>query len=191
VLGRLIEVVSGMDFDQFVADRITRPLHMPDTAFYLPESQAQRLAVQDAKQDAKQDSSTAVPATKRPNFVSGGGGLFSTAMDYARFCQMMLNGGELDGFRLLSPKTVALMAADSLPPATSRESELAVRLGAFGPTLEMGQSFGLGFAIRTDAGRNPLPGSIGEYYWMGITGTPFWVDPPGKVDRCIYGSGAV
>lgn len=171
VLGRLVEVASGLPFDRFTADRITKPLQMPDTVFYLSESQAHRVALPESGQNP------AAHLTQRPNFISGGGGLFATAMDYARFCQMLLNGGELNGVRLLSRKTVALMTADSLPPTTSRYSPVSLGLGALGPTPETGHSFGLGFAVRTDAGRNPLPGSIGEYYWMGIAGTSFWVDP--------------
>ena len=107
--------------------------------------------------------------------------MLSTAGDYARFCQMMLNGGELDGARILSPHTVALMTSDQLPPSTERHSPVAMALGAFGPTPEMGTGFGLGFAVRTAAGRNPVPGSVGDFSWSGITGTYFWVDPKEKL----------
>ncbi len=176
VLGRLVEVISGMSFDRFVAERITKPLHMPDTAFYLNEAQSHRLAVQDGAQAPGTAS-----ATTKPNFISGGGGLFSTAMDYARFSQMLLNQGELDGVRLLSPKSVALMTANALPPEVSRHSPVAMVLGPIGPTPEMGRSFGLGFAIRTEPGLSPLPGSVGEFYWVGILGTSFWVDPQEKL----------
>ena len=107
--------------------------------------------------------------------------MLSTAGDYARFCQMMLNGGELDGVRILSPKTVALMTSDQIPASTERHSAVSMTLGAFGPTPEMGTSFGLGFAVRTDPGRNPVPGSVGDFSWAGITGTYFWVDPKEKL----------
>ena len=107
--------------------------------------------------------------------------MLSTAGDYARFCQMMLNGGELDGVRILSPKTVALMTSDQLPPGTERHTPVATLLDAFGPTPEMGTSFGLGFAVRVDAGRNPVPGSVGDFSWGGIYGTIFWVDPKEKL----------
>lgn len=176
VLGRIVEVVSGMDLDQFVAERITRPLRMNDTGFYLNASQAGRLA--------RPDSAMSLPGgdpTVKPAVLSGGGGMLSTAGDYARFCQMMLNGGELDGVRILSPKTVALMTSDQLPPTTERHSPVAMLLDAFGPTPEMGTSFGLGFAVRTAAGRNPVPGSVGDFSWAGITGTYFWVDPKEKL----------
>jgi CubicO group peptidase (beta-lactamase class C family) len=176
VLGRVVEVVSGMDLDRFVAQRITGPLKMADTGFYLNASQGARLAHSDAPM-------TMFPsdATVKPPVLSGGGGMLSTAGDYARFCQMMLNGGELDGARILAPHTVALMTSDQLPPSTERHSPVAMVLDAFGPTPEMGTSFGLGFAVRTAAGRNPVPGSVGDFSWSGITGTYFWVDPKEKL----------
>ena len=133
---------------------------------------------------ARPDAGMAMPnidPTVKPALLSGGGGMLSTAGDYARFCQMLLNGGELEGVRILSPKTVALMTSDQLPPATERHSPVALSLNAFGPTPEMGTSFGLGFAVRTDAGRNPVPGSPGDFSWSGITGTFFWVDPKEKL----------
>jgi len=176
VLGRIVEVVSGMDLDRFVAERITGPLKMTDTGFYLSASQASRLA--------HADSAATIPATDptvKPAVFSGGGGMLSTAGDYARFCQMMLNGGELGSVRILSPKTVALMTSDQLPPTTDRHTSVAMLLDSFGPTPEMGTSFGLGFAIRVDPGRNPVPGSVGDFSWAGIYGTYFWVDPKEKL----------
>ena len=176
VLGRIVEVVRGMDLDQFVAGRITGPLRMTDTGFYLNAAQAARLA--------RADSATMLSGTDptaKPAVFSGGGGMLSTAGDYARFCQMMLSGGELDGVRILSPKTVALMTSDQLPPSTERHTSVATLLDSFGPTPEMGTSFGLGFAVRTDPGRNPVPGSVGDFSWAGITGTYFWVDPKEKL----------
>ena len=176
VLGRIVEVVSGMELDRFVAERITGPLKMTDTGFYLNASQAARLA--------RPDSATtmgSIDPTAKPAVFSGGGGMLSTAGDYARFCQTMLNGGELDGVRILSPKTVALMTSDQLPPSTDRHTSVATLLDAFGPTPEMGTSFGLGFAVRTDPGRNPVPGSVGDFSWGGIMGTYFWVDPKEKL----------
>jgi len=175
VLGRIVEVVSGMELDRFVAERITGPLKMTDTGFYLNASQAARLARADSAIMLNADP------TAKPAVLSGGGGMLSTAGDYARFCQMLLNGGELDGVHILAPKTVALMTSDQLPPATERHTSVAALLDAFGPTPEMGTSFGLGFAVRTDAGRNPVPGSVGDFSWAGIYGTYFWVDPQEKL----------
>jgi len=101
--------------------------------------------------------------------------MVSTAADYVRFSQMLLNGGELDGIRLLSPRTVAFMTADHLPPGTA--IGLGGQFGALTPDLEDGQGFGLGFAVRVAPGHNPYPGSVGEFYWVGAFGTAFWVDP--------------
>jgi CubicO group peptidase (beta-lactamase class C family) len=101
-----------------------------------------------------------------PNFESGGGGLVSTASDYARFLQMLLDGGTLDGCRLLSRKTIELMTADHLGTMTGAPD-----------LLLPGHGFGLGFAVRLHAGIAPFPGSIGQYFWNGLAGTTFWVDP--------------
>lgn len=175
VLGRIVEVVSGMPFDRFLLERITMPLDMPDTAFYLNATQAPRVAEAqvDPATGKRPEMAKVEDLTKeKQKWFSGGGGLLSTASDYARFCQMLVNGGELDGVRVLSPKTIAVMTSDQLPPGIPRSGyqDLA-------PTLEMGQSFGLGFAVRTDVGRNPLSGSVGDYFWAGAYGTYFWVDP--------------
>jgi CubicO group peptidase (beta-lactamase class C family) len=172
VLGRVVEVVSGMELDRFVAEHITGPLKMTDTGFYLTAKQAARLAHPDSPMVIADTDSTVKPA-----ILSGGGGMLSDAGDYARFCQMLLNRGELDNVRILSPKTVDLMTSDQLPPSTERHTGVALSLDAFGPTPEMGTSFGLGFAVRTEPGRNPVPGSVGDFSWAGITGTFFWVDP--------------
>lgn len=179
VLGRIVEVVSGMPFDRFVEDRVTNPLGMHDTAFYLSAVQAPRVAEPqvDPTTGKRPGASSAENLTKeKQKWFSGGGGLLSTAPDYAKFCQMLLNGGELNGVRLLSTKTIAVMTSDQLPPGIRRSGfeDLA-------PTLEMGQSFGLGFAVRTDLGRNPLSGSVGDYFWAGAYGTYFWVDPQAKM----------
>jgi CubicO group peptidase (beta-lactamase class C family) len=172
----VVEVVSGMDLDAFVAERVTGPLKMKDTGFWVKPEAISRLA----KPDAAPALPFADPATK-PAIFSGGGGMFSTAGDYARFCQMLLNGGELEGVRILAPKTIALMTSDQLPANTERHTPVAMALGSFGPTPEMGTSFGLGFAIRVDAGRSAVPGSVGDFSWAGVTGTFFWVDPKEKL----------
>ena len=163
-----------MDLDRFIQDRITVPLKMEDTSFWLKPQAVARLAKPDTDPNP-------ADAAQKPAILSGGGGLFSSAGDYARFCQMLLNGGELDGVRILAPKTVALMTSDQLPPSTERHTPLAMGIGAIGPVPEMGTSFGLGFAIRVDAGRNPWPESVGDFSWVGSTGTYFWVDPKEKL----------
>ncbi len=176
VLGRVVEVASGMAFDDFIQERVTGPLKMNDTGFWVKPAAISRLA--------KPDTQSMLPfpdPSQKPAAPSGGGGMFSTAGDYARFCQMLLNGGELDGVRLLAPKTVALMTSDQLPPGIERHTPVAMAIGPFGPVPEMGTSFGLGFAVRVNPGRNPEPGSVGDYSWAGITGTFFWVDPQEKL----------
>jgi CubicO group peptidase (beta-lactamase class C family) len=183
VLGRIVEVTSGMPFDRFVEERITKPLHMPDTAFFLNAAQAPRLTEPqvDAGTGKRPDFEEVEDLTKeKVKWFSGGGGLLSTASDYARFCQMLVNGGELDGVRLLSPKTLAVMTSDQLPPGIARVSMLAA-MQDLSPIPELGQSFGLGFAVRTDAGHTPVSGSVGDYFWAGYAGTYFWVDPQEKL----------
>jgi len=175
VLGRIVEVVSGEPLDRFVAQRITGPLKMRDTGFSAPASQSQRAARPQAEGPKKVVPNIPL-VTEDLAYKSGGGGMVSTASDYARFCQFLLNGGELDGVRLVSRKTIELMTANHLPPGTPIGRDMA-RFEALAPSAAMGQGFGLGFAVRTDAGRNPLPGSIGDYFWGGAYGTFFWIDP--------------
>jgi CubicO group peptidase (beta-lactamase class C family) len=179
VLGRIVEIASGMPFDRFIEERIAKPLAMPDTNFYLSLAQAPRVAEpQIDPTTGKRPGALVENLTKdKQKWFSGGGGLLSTAPDYARFCQMLLNGGELDGIRLLSPKTISLMTSDQLPSGIPRFAGFE----DLNPSPEMGQSFGFGFAVRTDAGRNALPGSVGDFFWAGIYGTYFWVDPQEKL----------
>ncbi len=176
ILGRVVEVVSGQDLDTFVQERITVPLKLKDTGFWVKPDAISRLAKSDA-----QSMLPFADASKKPALLSGGGGMFSTAGDYARFAQMLLNGGELDGVRILAPKTIALMTSDQLASNVERHTPVAIALGSFGPLPEMGTSFGLGFAVRVDPGRNPMAGSVGDFSWGGITGTLFWVDPKEKL----------
>jgi CubicO group peptidase (beta-lactamase class C family) len=182
VLARIVEVVSGVPFDQFIADRIVKPLRLSDTGFYVAEDKAGRVA------QPQIDPATGKPqpmadVTKRPNWMSGGGGMVSTAADYVRFSEMLLNGGELDGVRLLSPRTIAFMTSDQLPPDIAYSPAMLQIFEpiAMAPTPRDGQGFGLGFAVRTQEGRNPRLGSPGEFYWLGLWGTEFWVDPSEKL----------
>jgi CubicO group peptidase (beta-lactamase class C family) len=170
VLGRVIEVVSGKSLYQFEKERLLDPLGMKDTAFYVIEPNKQRLIAQPFDNDrtigagAKMGDPRVVMKME-----SGGGGMVSTIGDYARFAQMILNSGTLDGKRYLSPKTVAYMGANHIAPGSG------VVPGPYylpGP----GFGFGLGFAVRTDAGIVPYEGSVGEMNWSGAGGTTFWVD---------------
>ena len=167
VLGRLVEVVSGQPFDVFLRERIFDPLGMADTGFRVPDSKSDRVAP--TYGHSGPDRALGLGDTSicdlPPTLFSGGAGLRSTAQDYARFAQMLLNGGELDGARILGRKTVELMTVDHL--------EEGMPTGFLSP----GWSFGLGFTVKTEAGLDGLPSSVGEYNWIGIQGTSFWVDP--------------
>ncbi len=174
VLGRVVEVASGMELDRFISERISNPLSLDNTGFGpIDAARAAQPQIDAASGKRPPMRDTAV----RPNWISGGSGLLSTAGDYVRFCQMLLNGGELGGMRLLSPTTVALMTSDHLTPETRRSPSTPILFGALAPMLHLGLGFGLGFAVRTHAGRNPLPGSIGDFSWSGVSGTYFWIDP--------------
>ena len=173
VLGRLVEVASGMDLERFFAERIFSPLGMKDTAFWVSDG-AKHGRFAEAQADPATGKRAALPDRTKKSWESGGGALASTAGDYARFCQMLLNGGELDGVRLLSRQTVALMTQDHMPQG--------IKINHFTvPTLdvrpEAGHGFGLGFMVRVADGRSSFPGSVGDYSWTGIFGTQFWIDP--------------
>jgi CubicO group peptidase (beta-lactamase class C family) len=183
VLGRIVEVASGMAFDRFVEEHVTKPLKMPDTAFYMDPAKLQRVAQLqiDPATNKRPEFGNSDDLTKeKVRWFSGGGGLLSTASDYARFCQMLVNGGELEGVRLLSPKTLAVMTSDQVPPHASRVGQLQVTED-LNPFSELGQSFGLGFAVRTEVGHSAVSGSVGDYFWAGAAGTYFWVDPEEKL----------
>jgi len=166
VIGRLIEVLSGETLGAFFERRILGPLGMVDTAFHVQPRDHARLAEAFAKDPDTGDAVQLQRVRDPPMLESGGGGLVSTAGDYARFLQMLLNGGTLDGARLLSRKTVELMTADHLGSMTGAPD-----------LLLPGYGFGLGVAVRLHAGIASTPGSIGEYFWGGLAGTTFWVDP--------------
>ena len=178
VLGRLVEVVSGMPLDAFIAARITGPLGMTDTGFVVRESEAARIAEALVDPNTGARPPMARTLTVKPNFLSGGGGMVSTAADYLKFAQMLLNGGVApNNERLLSRKTIVLMTSDHLYPGISVSTTARAQFEESAPLAEFGQGFGLGFCVRKEAGRNPVPGSVGEFYWSGVHGTYFWIDP--------------
>ena len=182
VLGRVIEVVSGQDLGEFLAARILRPLGMSDTSFSVGDADAERLAAlytPGADQKAARLDALGAAARERPAMLSGGGGLVSAAADYHRFTQMLLRrrdspAGELDGTRLLSPRTVAYMARNHLPGGLD--------LATFGRPLFAdypfhGVGFGLGLAVVTDPAAVRVVCSAGELSWGGAASTVFWIDP--------------
>lgn len=175
LLGRVVEIASGQPLDRFIEERITRPLKMGDTGFEVGADKKARGA-RPMKEGPKNELPAIPDVTEKFTWRSGGGGMVSTAADYARFLQMFANGGQLDGMRLISRKSIDLMTADALPPDVRMGAGMD-RFEAFEPSGRMGQGFGLGFAVRTDVGRNPLPGSVGDYQWGGAYGTYFWHDP--------------
>jgi len=176
VLGRVVEVVTDKSLGEVLAERIIRPLGMADTGFSATGDRAARVA-EPLVDKATGKKPPMRNVTRESRWQSGGGGLTSTASDYLRFCQMLLNGGELDGVRIVSPKTVAHMASDHLPPDVQFGETARARFGALAPVPEMGYGFGLGFAVRKAQGMSPVPGSVGEFFWGGATGTYFWIDP--------------
>jgi CubicO group peptidase (beta-lactamase class C family) len=166
VQGRLIEVISGKSLGAFLKERLFQPLGMVDSGFHVPDHDHHRLA-EAFPLDPETGAKVALHDVRRaPRFESGGGGMVSTALDYARFLQMSLNGGILDGKRYLSRKTIEFMTADHLAAIPG--------LDAFtGP----GYGFGLGYAVRLEAGISGWQGSKGNYFWGGAAGTRFFVDP--------------
>jgi CubicO group peptidase (beta-lactamase class C family) len=166
VLGRLIEVLSGLTLGEYLQRRLFAPLGMIDTAFHVPVEEHGRLAEAFAKDPDTGAGVQLINVHDAPKFESGGGGLVSTAGDYARFLQMLLNRGRMDGMRFLSRKTIELMTADHLGPITGAPD-----------LLLPGYGFGLGVAVRLEPGIAHVPGSVGQYFWGGLAGTTFWVDP--------------
>lgn len=170
VLGRLVEVVSGQTLGAHLDEHIFKPLGLKDTGFCVPPAQHARLAEPFARDPEGGVQMRMIDVREDVALASGGGGLASTAMDYARFLQFMLNKGELDGVRLLGPRTVEFMTADHL-------GDVPVNAGASRALLPLGHGFGLGFAVRKQLGVASTPGSVGTYFWGGMAGTTFFVDP--------------
>ncbi|VIO75811.1 serine hydrolase domain-containing protein [Bradyrhizobium ivorense] len=167
ILGRIIEVVSGQTLGAFLTERILAPLQMTETAFHTPEQNAGRLAEAFANDPWTGEKVQLFNMLEKPAMESGGGGLVSTTMDYARFAQMLLGGGTLDGTRIIGRKTLQLMASDHLGADVKIQGTL----------VPPGHSFGLGFAVRTQQGMASFSGSVGQFFWSGMAGTYFWIDP--------------
>ncbi|MGD9723762.1 MAG: serine hydrolase domain-containing protein [Pirellulales bacterium] len=172
VQGKLIEALSGKPLDEFFAERVFAPLAMKDTGFSVPADKLDRLTVNYGRKDGRLspvDGAQTSQFATRPALLSGGGGLVSTADDYLRFAQMMLNRGELNGVRILKPETVDLMTRNHLA-----EDLVPISLG---PVTMANTGFGLDFAVRVQAGPSDPAGSIGEYGWGGAASTQFFVSP--------------
>jgi CubicO group peptidase (beta-lactamase class C family) len=172
VLGRVVEKASGKRLGEFLDERLFRPLKMVDTAFSVPQDKTARLAEPLPIDPATGAPNRLIDVKQAPKNDSGGAGAVSTALDYVRFGQMMLNGGELDGARVLSRTTVALMTSDHLPPTIRQTVQPGEQLLGV-----QGYTFGLGFAVRKEQGIAGVHGSPGEYTWGGYAGTYFWIDP--------------
>jgi len=167
ILGRIIEVVSGKTLGAYLTERILAPLQMAETAFFTGEENATRLAEAFPTDPWSGEDVKLFNMLEKPAMESGGGGLVSTTMDYARFCQMLLNKGSLDGERIIGRKTLELMASDHLSAQVKIKGDL----------VPAGHGFGLGFAVRRQAGIAPFLGSAGQFFWSGMAGTFFWIDP--------------
>ena len=167
ILGRFIEIISGKPLGAFLTERILAPLQMTETGFHTAEENAPRLAEPFANDPWTGDKIQLFNMLEKPVMESGGGGLVSTTMDYARFAQMLLNGGELDGMRIIGRRTLQFMASDHLAPSVK----------IMGTLTQPGHSFGLGFGVRTQDGIAPFAGSLGQFFWSGMGGTFFWIDP--------------
>jgi CubicO group peptidase (beta-lactamase class C family) len=170
VLGRVVEAASGMRLAEFLDKRLFQPLKMTDSGFWVPKEKLSRIA-----QTAPDNPTKVIDVSAPPKNDSGGAGGVSTTMDYARFSQMLLNGGQLDGARVLSRTTVSLMASDHLAGINTPMTPGGLLLGTPGYT------FGLGFSVRQGAGVAGVPGSAGEFMWAGFAGTYVWVDPKEQI----------
>jgi CubicO group peptidase (beta-lactamase class C family) len=180
VLGRVVEVASGMSLDQFFQKRIFGPLGMVDTGFHVPEAGLDRLMAcyrrnpEDGVISLSDPGGKASAYAKKPNVFSGGGGLVSTIGDYLKFCLMLANGGEYNGARILSPKTLEYMTMNHLPGGKTLKD-----MGdkTFSESRMDGSGFGLGWAVTTDVVATMQPGSAGTFSWGGMASTFFWIDP--------------
>ncbi|PKB25209.1 CubicO group peptidase (beta-lactamase class C family) [Novosphingobium kunmingense] len=178
VLGAVVQRLSGVPLDEFLATRIFAPLKMDDTFFTVPADKIDRLtdcySMVPGKGRVLTDRGADSAWSRPPRLVSGGGGLVSTALDYNRFCQMLLNGGSYDGARIVGRKTIDLMTQNHLPDGGDLASWSK---SMFSEASNAGVGFGLGFAVTQNVAKLMIPGSVGEYYWGGLYSTAFFVDP--------------
>ncbi|HET9898770.1 MAG TPA: serine hydrolase domain-containing protein [Streptosporangiaceae bacterium] len=179
ICGRLVEIISGQRFDDYLHETIFEPLGMHDTGFSVPDDKAGRFAACYRRDAAKRlvllDDPVSSRYRQQPTFLSGGGGLVSTSADYLRFAQMLCNGGELDGVRILGRKTVELMTMNHLPG--DRDLHSYVFPGGYGEVGFTGMGFGLTVAVSKGPVATSAIGSAGEFLWGGAASTIFWVDP--------------
>ena len=178
VCGYLVEVISGQQFDDYLQANVFDPLGMSDTGFHVPHAKAGRLAANYGVAPGGGirliDDPATSPYLQPPSFLSGGGGLVSTIDDYLRFCQALLNGGELDGRRIIGRKTLELMTSNHLPEG----KDLAAHaMGRWAESAFAGIGFGLGFSVTLDPAKSQISGTLGEFSWGGAASTVFWIDP--------------
>ena len=182
VLGAVVARLEGKTLDQVFADRIFKPLGMDDTFFAVPDSKIDRLtdcyAFVPGKGKVMYDRGSESAWRRMPKLLSGGGGLVSTALDYHKFCRMLLNHGELDGVRIVGRKTLELMTMNHLPGGSDLS---AMSRSLFSEAANAGTGFGLGFAVNLDPAKSMVPGSAGEFYWGGMFSTAFFIDPVEEV----------
>ena len=178
IVGRLVEILSGERFDDYLRQEIFEPLDMEDTGFFVPEASAGRLSALYEYRPANTPKLFDDPETSRylrpRTYLSGAGGLVSTLHDYVAFCQMLLGGGQLAGRRILGRKTLELMTRNHFPGGATL-ADMAV--GGFGEAGFDGVGFGLGFAVGQGPAATAMAGSAGDFYWGGAASTAFWIDP--------------
>ena len=182
IVGYLVELISGVPLDKYLQDNILDPLGMIDTSFRVPVDKIGRLAVNYSRTLGKklviEDDTYDSMYLKIPSYCSGGGGLVSTISDYFRFCCMLLNGGELDGVRILGPRTIDLMTMNHLPNGSDM---LGMNVGTYTQVASEGFGFGLGFSVHLGSHKSQVIGSKGIYAWGGMASTAFWIDPLEKL----------
>jgi CubicO group peptidase (beta-lactamase class C family) len=184
LLGRVVEAAAGQTLSAFLAQRVFQPLGMPDTAFHVPAEKMARLAQPFARPTSGPFVSPQIDVSRPPGNDSGGAGAVGTAIDYLRFAQAMLNGGSLDGQRIVSRPTAALMMSDHVgdrPSVPAGPPELLLGTQGYG--------FGLGFLVRSGTGLAGVPGNAGEAMWAGYGGTYFWIDPKEQLVAVLMSQG--